>query len=260
MCAFCEHARRVRAGPSGRQPPPALIPARASGQREAGSGMRSTVGSSRPAESPLPCQRVGTGWRSYLASGAVEGIGPKTAKTIVAAFGEKTFDILSREPERLQALDGIGSKRAATIAASWTEKQNLREILLFLHSHGVGAARAAVIYKRYGDDTISLVGRTPYRLMEIHGIGFLTADRVALSVGIARNAPERLRAGVTYAVRTAVERQGALRHAAGRAGTGGGRFAGVRDTGGRERDFLRNQSGWRAGPGSDRWRGIRVSA
>ena len=154
----------------------------------------------------MPTSR--NGMESYLASGAVEGIGPKTAKTIVAAFGEKTFDILSREPERLQALDGIGRKRAATIAASWTEKQNLREILLFLHSHGVGAARAAVIYKRYGDDTISLVSRTPYRLMEIHGIGFLTADRVALSVGIARNAPERLRAGVTHAVRTAVEREG----------------------------------------------------
>ena len=148
------------------------------------------------------------GMEKYLSSGAVAGIGPKTAKTIVATFGEEAFDILSQKPERLQELDGLGPKRVAKIAASWSKKLNVHESLQFLHSHGVGAARATGIHKRYGDDTISVVGRTPYRLMEIHGIGFLTADKVALSVGIARNAPERLRAGITYAVRKAVEDKG----------------------------------------------------
>lgn len=155
----------------------------------------------------LPTSRAGM--RSYLASGAVAGVGPKTADAIVNAFGDRTFDVLSDSPGRLREVAGLGEKRAAKIARSWAAKLGVRETMLFLHGHGIGAARATTIHERYGSDTVRVVRQTPYRLMrDIRGIGFLTADRIAQSVGIPLDAPERLRAGVAHVLQVAVERGG----------------------------------------------------
>lgn len=147
------------------------------------------------------------GVEKYLASGAVHGVGPHFAKKLVAAFGERVFDVIEREPHRLTALPGIGPKRVARLRAAWSEQKSIREILVFLQSHGVGTARAARIHKLYGDEAIERVTENPYRLArDVRGIGFDTADRIAESLGIARDAPMRARAGVRHVLRENAER------------------------------------------------------
>lgn len=143
------------------------------------------------------------GMEKYLASGLVKGIGPGFAKKLVEAFGLKVFEVIEQEPEKLQQLVGIGVKRKQAILNAWQEQKKVREIVVFLHAHGVGTARAVRIYKTYGDEAISIVKANPYRLaQDIYGIGFKTADALALNLGVASNSPQRAQAGVLHVLQT----------------------------------------------------------
>jgi exodeoxyribonuclease V alpha subunit len=142
----------------------------------------------------------------YLASGQMRGIGPAMAQRIVALFGADTFAVIEAEPGRLTEVEGIGPKRAARILRGWAEQKRVREIMIFLHAHGVGTARAVRIFRTYGRDAIAVMTQDPYRLArDIRGIGFRTADAIAMRLGMAREAPQRLRAGVTFALQTATD-------------------------------------------------------
>lgn len=146
------------------------------------------------------------GIERYLASGQMRGIGPMMAKRIVARFGEAVFEIIEAEPARLTEVEGIGRKRAARIVKGWAEQKAVREIMIFLHAHGVGTARATRIFRTYGGDSLRVMAEDPYRLArDIRGIGFRTADAIALRLGLARDAPQRLAAGVSYALQTAMD-------------------------------------------------------
>ncbi|WP_210030599.1 ATP-dependent RecD-like DNA helicase [Methylobacterium sp. PvR107] len=146
------------------------------------------------------------GIEKYLASGYMRGIGPAMAKRIVALFGEGTFEIIEAEPDRLTEVGGIGPKRAARIVSGWAEQKAVREIMLFLHAHGVGTARAVRIFKTYQHDAIRVMTEDPYRLArDIRGIGFKTADAIAMKLGLTKEAPQRLRAGVSFALQTATD-------------------------------------------------------
>ena len=146
------------------------------------------------------------GIERYLASGQMRGIGPLMAKRIVAAFGEAVFEIIEAEPARLTEVEGIGKTRAARIVKGWAEQRAVREIMIFLHAHGVGTARATRIFRTYGQDSLKVMAEDPYRLArDIRGIGFRTADAIALRLGLAREAPQRLAAGVSYALQKAMD-------------------------------------------------------
>src|SRR2546426_6781045 len=139
------------------------------------------------------------GIEKYLGSGMVKGIGPHFAKKLVQAFKEEVFDVIEQTPERLTDLDGIGPKRKQRVVEAWEAQQTVREIMVFLHSHGVGTARAVRIYKTYGSEAITRVQENPYRLaLDIHGIGFKTADTLAQRLGIPRDAVIRAQAGVRH--------------------------------------------------------------
>jgi exodeoxyribonuclease V alpha subunit len=139
------------------------------------------------------------GIERYLASGMIRGAGPHFARKLVEAFGERVFEVIEQEPERLRQLPGVGPKRASRLIQAWSEQRAVRDIMVFLQSHGVGTARAFRIYKAYGDDAVERVTENPYRLaLDVHGIGFLSADRIARQVGIALDSPIRARAGVRH--------------------------------------------------------------
>ncbi|MDD4172979.1 MAG: helix-hairpin-helix domain-containing protein, partial [Kiritimatiellae bacterium] len=143
------------------------------------------------------------GLRRYLASGMIKGIGPKFAQRIVDRFGERTLDVIDKESGRLREVEGIGEGRRKLIKESWTEQRGVREIMIFLQSHGIGTAKASRIYRQYGADAIAVVKRNPYRLCEdVWGIGFKTADGIALSVGIPHDSEVRARAGLIYTLQT----------------------------------------------------------
>ncbi|NKB66574.1 MAG: ATP-dependent RecD-like DNA helicase [Candidatus Latescibacteria bacterium] len=144
------------------------------------------------------------GIRKYMGSGLIKGIGPVTAKRIVAHFGLETLDIIEQDPDRLLEVPGTGPKRVEVIKAGWEEQRAIKDVMLFLQSHGVSTGYAVKIYKKYGDEAVELVRQNPYRLeREIWGIGFLSADRIARSLGVAADAPERLQAGLRYALNQA---------------------------------------------------------
>jgi len=146
------------------------------------------------------------GIEKYLSSGMIRGIGPVYAKKMVKAFGEKVFDIIEAEPDRLREVDGIGPVRAQRITAAWAEQKIVREIMVFLHSHGVGTARAVRIFKTYGADAVQIMTENPYRLArDIRGIGFKTADAIAMKLGIEKTAVIRVRAGISYALTEAMD-------------------------------------------------------
>ena len=146
------------------------------------------------------------GIEKYLGSGMIRGIGPVYAKKLVRAFGEAVFDVIQQEPNRLREVTGIGPKRAARIIAGWAEQKVIREIMLFLHSNGVGTSRAVRIYKTYGADAVRLVSENPYRLArDIRGIGFRTADQIAAKLGIEKTALIRVRAGISFALSEAMD-------------------------------------------------------
>jgi exodeoxyribonuclease V alpha subunit len=146
------------------------------------------------------------GIEKYLSSGMIRGVGPVYAKKLVRAFGEKVFDVIEATPDRLREVDGIGPVRAASILAAWAEQKAVREIMVFLHSHGVGTARAVRIFKTYGADAIQVMTENPYRLArDIRGIGFKTADAIAMKLGIEKTAMIRVRAGISYALTEAMD-------------------------------------------------------
>ena len=139
------------------------------------------------------------GIEKYLGSGMIRGIGPVYARALVGAFGDAVFDLIEQEPHRLREVTGIGAKRAARIVAGWADQKAIREIMLFLHAHGVGTSRAVRIFKTYGQDAVALITENPYRLArDIRGIGFRTADQVASRLGIAKEAMIRVRAGLSF--------------------------------------------------------------
>ncbi|MGG5890688.1 SF1B family DNA helicase RecD2 [Falsiroseomonas sp. HC035] len=146
------------------------------------------------------------GIEKYLGSGMIRGIGPVYATKLVRAFGEAVFELIEQEPARLREVTGIGPKRAARIIAGWADQKVIREIMLFLHAHGVGTSRAVRIYKTYGVEAVRLISENPYRLArDIRGIGFLTADRVAERLGIDKTAMIRVRAGISFALAEAMD-------------------------------------------------------
>src|SRR5262249_26681032 len=146
------------------------------------------------------------GIEKYLASGMIRGIGPVYAKKLLHAFGEKVFDVIEAKPDRLREVDGIGPVRAGRITAAWAEQKAVREIMVFLHSHGGGPGRAVRIYKTYGGDAVQMMSENPYRLArDIRGIGFRTADAMAMKLGIDRTAMVRVRAGISYALTEAMD-------------------------------------------------------
>ena len=146
------------------------------------------------------------GIERYLGSGMIRGIGPVYAKKLVRAFGDHVFDIIETDPERLREVDGIGPVRAERITAAWAEQKAVREIMMFLHGHGVGTARAVRIFKTYGADAVQVMSENPYRLArDIRGIGFKTADAIAMRLGIEKTAMIRIRAGVAHALTEAMD-------------------------------------------------------
>src|SRR3954470_4223652 len=146
------------------------------------------------------------GIEKYLASGQMRGIGPAMAKRIVAAFGVDTFEIIEANPERLTEVSGIGPMRASRIVAGWAEQKAVREIMIFLHAHGVGTARAVRIFKTYGYESVQVMTEDPYRLAkDVRGIGFKTADAIAAKLGMEKTAPQRVRAGISFALQTATD-------------------------------------------------------
>ncbi len=139
------------------------------------------------------------GVERYLAGGFVKGVGPVLAKKLVEHFGAEVLGVISDNPADLESVDGIGPKRRERIATAWQEGIQIREIMLFLHSHGVSTGRAVRIFKTYGNLAIQTVQENPYTLAkEIHGIGFATADQIAQSVGIPKDSQNRARAGIDH--------------------------------------------------------------
>lgn len=146
------------------------------------------------------------GLEKYLGSGLIKGVGPVTAQRIVRQFGLDTLTVIEESPERLAEAPGVGPKRVAMISKAWAEQRAIQEVMLFLQSNGVSTSLATKIYKTYGDDAINIVRADPYRLArDIFGIGFLTADKIARAIGLPEDAPERVAAGVAYALNQASE-------------------------------------------------------
>lgn len=141
------------------------------------------------------------GIRRYLGSGLIKGIGPKIADRIVEHFGTDTLDVIEEQPKRLIEVPGLGPKRTRMIGAAWEEQKAIKEVMVFLQGVGVSTSIAVRIYKKYADASISVVKNQPYRLAaDVWGIGFLTADRIAQAVGIPHDSPERVKAGLQYAL------------------------------------------------------------
>jgi exodeoxyribonuclease V alpha subunit len=139
------------------------------------------------------------GIKKYLGSGLVKGIGPKYAERIVDVFRENTLDVIDQSPSFLAQVKGIGPKLLEKIRAGWREHKTVRSIMVFLHSYGIGTARAVRIYKTYGEQAIEMVKANPYRLStDIWGVGFATADELALKLGIPRDSPFRAQAAVRH--------------------------------------------------------------
>ena len=148
-------------------------------------------------ETVLPANVVGL--RKYLGSGLIKGIGPKMAALIVRKFGMDTMDVIEYEPEKLARVPGIGQKRVEMIKEAWEAQREIKNVMIFLQSHDVSTAHAAKIYKTYENDAIPIVTENPYRLADdIYGIGFVTADTIAQKLGINKDAPERVQAGIKY--------------------------------------------------------------
>ncbi len=148
-------------------------------------------------ETILPANIVGL--RKYLGSGLIKGIGPKMAARIVNKFGMDTMDVIEQTPEKLARIPGIGKKRVKRIQQAWEAQREIKNVMLFLQSHDVSTAHAAKIYKTYENEAIPIVTENPYRLADdIYGIGFVTADTIAQKLGMEKNAPHRVQAGIKY--------------------------------------------------------------
>ncbi|HJR78538.1 MAG TPA: ATP-dependent RecD-like DNA helicase [Anaerolineales bacterium] len=155
-------------------------------------------------EQTLPATVAGI--ESYLGSGLVKGIGPKLAERIVGRFHEETFDIIEEHPERLFEVAGIGRDRVQKITAAWKEQKQVKEIMVFLHGHGVSTNLAVKIYKQYGDAALETVQKNPYQLeRDIYGVGFKTADRIARALGLSADHPSRIEAGIVFALNEMID-------------------------------------------------------
>jgi len=139
------------------------------------------------------------GIEKYLGSGMIKGIGPVTAKRLVSKFGIEILSIIDNHMERLNEVPGIGEKRVEMIRKAWEEQKDIRDVMIFLQGHGVSPAYAIKIYKHYGRDSVKAVSENPYGLaMDIFGIGFITADRIAEKLGIPKNSQIRIEAGILH--------------------------------------------------------------
>ncbi|HEX7505915.1 MAG TPA: helix-hairpin-helix domain-containing protein, partial [Polyangia bacterium] len=144
------------------------------------------------------------GIKRYLGAGLIKGIGPEFATRIVARFGARTLEILDERPERIREVPGIGHSRAMAIKKAWDTQRGQREVMVFLQGYGVSPALAARIYKRYGAAAVQRVRENPYRLaFDVWGIGFLSADRLAASLGIGKETDMRIEAGVRHGLEEA---------------------------------------------------------
>lgn len=139
------------------------------------------------------------GIKRYLGSGLIRGVGKKMAERIVNQFGEETLDIIEQEPERLYNVVGIGKKRVTQILKAWEEQCAIKDVMIFLQTHGVSTSLATKIYKQYKDESLNVVQERPYQMVQdIHGIGFKTADKIAQALGLAHDDPGRIEAGIAY--------------------------------------------------------------
>ena len=138
---------------------------------------------------------------AYLSSGQIKGIGPVMAERIFDTFGMKTLDVLDKEPERLVEIRGISSTKLEKITQSYLENRGARDVVAFLTPHGITANRAVQFYREYGNKAMEIVQNHPYRLCEIDGIGFRTADKIALNMGVSRLSPERVDEGILYTLK-----------------------------------------------------------
>ena len=146
------------------------------------------------------------GIRRYLGSGLIKGIGPVMAERMVSHFGTDIMRIIDDEPDRLVEVPGLGPKRSARIKGAWAEQKAIKEVMIFLQGVGVSTSLAVKIYKKYGDESIDTVKQQPYQLAaDVWGIGFKTADTIAASVGIAKDSPERIKAGLAYTLSEAAD-------------------------------------------------------
>jgi exodeoxyribonuclease V alpha subunit len=150
-------------------------------------------------EQTMPASLAGI--RRYLSSGLIRGIGPQLAERIVIHFGDRTLEIIENHPERLRQVPDIGPKRLEKIIRAWEDQKQIKEIMLFLHSHGITTNLAVKIYKQYGRESFEVVQGDPYRLaQDIRGVGFKTADQIAQALGLPRDHPARIEAGLVYAL------------------------------------------------------------
>ena len=155
-------------------------------------------------EQTLPATVAGI--RRYLGSGLIKGIGPRLAERIVDEYGKRTLEVIENEPERLRDVPDIGPKRSHQIARAWEEQKQVKEIMLFLHSHAVSTNLAIKIYKQYGDQALEVVQSDPYRLAkDIYGVGFKTADSIAQALGLPKDHPSRIEAGLVYALNEMID-------------------------------------------------------
>ena len=139
------------------------------------------------------------GIQKYLGSGLIKGLGPVIACRIVKKFGEKTLDIIENDIEKLSLVEGVGKKRVAMIQNAWAEQKDIRDVMLFLQSYGVGSGYATKIFKQYGSRSVAVVNENPYRLAtDIVGIGFVIADSIAEKLGFPKDSPKRIEAGILY--------------------------------------------------------------
>lgn len=139
------------------------------------------------------------GIKKYLGSGLIKGIGSVYANRIVEKFGIATLDVIDKEPSRLEEIEGLGKKRCAKIRECWQEQKSIREVMIFLQAHGVSPTYAQKIFKRYGSKSIAVVQQNPFQLArDIFGIGFRTADKISENLGISKQSPSRVDAGIEF--------------------------------------------------------------
>ncbi len=147
------------------------------------------------------------GIERFLASGLIEGVGPAYAKRIVAKFGEKTFEVIEESSQKLESVQGIGKGRRQKIKESWKKQKSVRDIMIFLHENGISTSRALRIHKQYGENAVNQLRQDPYRLAkDLRGVGFKTADAIALKMGVATDAPQRIAAGLDFVLQRAAEK------------------------------------------------------
>ena len=157
------------------------------------------------AKAQLPASALGI--QKYLASGLIKGIGPKFAEKLVKYFQEKTLEVIENNPARLLEVSGVGQKRVKLITDAWQEQKEISQVMVFLHGHDISTAFAVKIYKKYGKDSIEIITANPYRLaQEIWGVGFKSADQLALKIGFEKDCLQRATAGILHVLSTVVER------------------------------------------------------